>query len=117
MSILSPRYGEVWLADLDPIVGHEQAGVRPVLIVSNDQLNAGYSGLLLIIPLTGKDRNIRSHVRIDPPEGGLEKTSFALCEQLRSISKARLRSSSAFGRVKPQTAAQVKTIISVLLDM
>ena len=48
----SPARGEVWLADLNPVRGHEQAGRRPVLVVSEDLFNQGPAGLAVVLPLT-----------------------------------------------------------------
>src|SRR6185295_5268066 len=57
--IALPR-GEVWLADLDPTRGHEQAGRRPVLIVSDDVFNAGAAELVVVLPMTSTLRPIAS---------------------------------------------------------
>jgi len=85
-----PIRHEVWIVNLDPVVGREQGGIRPALIVSEDKFNRSPAGLVMIAPITGTDRRIRAHVRIDPPEGGLVKTSFIMTDQLRAISKMRL---------------------------
>ena len=87
----SPKQGEIWLFDPDPIKGRELGRkVRPALIVSSDSFNEGLSELVIVIPITSKDRGIISHIRFDPPEGGIKVPSFAVCEQIRSISKNRL---------------------------
>lgn len=83
---LKPKAGEIWNVDFDPRVGREQGGVRPALVISNDRFNAIRNGLIFVVPLTGTDRGITSHVRIERGVGGLTKTSFALCEQARSQS-------------------------------
>ena len=80
------RFGEVWQAEFDPIVGHEQGGTRPVIVVSADPLNEGPSQLAIVVPVTRTYRGIPFHVEITPPEGGLKHRSFALCEMVRSIS-------------------------------
>lgn len=85
-----PERGEVWLVDFDPIRGHEQAGKRPALILSTNLLNHGPPGLVIARPLTGQFRNVRSHVRVDPPEAGLKAVSYVKCEDIRSIAKERL---------------------------
>jgi mRNA interferase MazF len=82
--------GEVWLVDLDPSRGHEQAGRRPALIVSTDRFNLGRAGLVIAVPMTTRDRGIVLHVRVDPPEGGVGDPSFIKCEDVRSISAERL---------------------------
>lgn len=87
----SPLQGEVWLFDPDPVKGNEIGKkVRPALVVSNNLMNKGASGLIIVVPITSKDKKIPSHIRIDPPEGGVSIPSFAVCEQVRSISKNRL---------------------------
>ena len=88
----NPLQGEIWLFDPDPTIGNEIGKkIRPCLIVSSNSWNKIRSGLVIIIPLTSVNKNILTHVRIDPPEGGLNTTSFALCEQIRSISKERMK--------------------------
>lgn len=86
------RQGEIWLFDPDPTIGNEIGKkIRPCLIVSSNIWNKIRSGLVIIVPLTSVSKDILTHIRIDPPEGGLKTTSFALCEQIRSISKERLK--------------------------
>jgi len=80
------RRREVWLANLSPTVGREQAGTRPVLIVSSDQFNQSAAQLIFAVPITSKKKNIRSHVAILPPEGGLAMASYAMCEAMRDRS-------------------------------
>ena len=84
--------GEIWLFDPEPTIGTEIGKkVRPCMIVSNNSRNKIRSGLVIIIPLTSVNKNIISHIKIDPPEGGLKETSYAVCEQIRSISRERLK--------------------------
>ena len=87
----APRRGEVWDADLGLGAGSEQEGVRPVLVVSNDRFNALRNRLCIVVALTRTDRNLRIHVRVRPPEGGLDWPSVVQCEQVRAISYDRLR--------------------------
>jgi mRNA interferase MazF len=91
LKINNPNQGEIWLFDPDPVKGKELGKkIRPCLIVSNNLLNKGSSGLVIILPITSSFKGIPSHVCINPPEGGLDVTSYALCEQIRCISKERL---------------------------
>ena len=99
------RQGEVWFANLDPIPGREQAGKRPVLIVSVDQLGTGPSQLAIAVPLTSRDHGQRLHVKIDPPEGGVRSPSHVMPEQVRAISRERLV--ERWGQVRPHTLEQV----------
>lgn len=111
---LKPNRGQIWLANLNPVMGHEQAGRRPVLIMSLDIFNHGPAGLIFAIPLTRTDRAIPWHVAIDPPEGGLKHKSFVLCEKMRSISKARLVGKT-WGMVTQETLEQIEDKLKGLL--
>ena len=82
--------GDIWLAALDPVRGREQAGTRPVVIVSADEFNSCPAGLVIVVPFTKRERGVSSHVRVDATEAGLKHESFSTCEQMRSISKKRL---------------------------
>jgi mRNA interferase MazF len=101
--------------NLDPTRGHEQAGARPALVVSVDEFNQGPAELVVVLPLTTKDRKIPFHVRIEPPEAGLKATSFIKCEDIRSVSKDRL--TRRFGAVSPRTIAEVEFRLRVLLKL
>lgn len=113
---VSPRRGEIWTADLNPIRGHEQAGRRPVLVVSTDVFNQGPAGLVFVLPLTRADRRIPIHVPLDPPEGGVSSRSFIRCDGLRSISRERLRA-AAWGVVSPATLRRVEDNLRILLEL
>lgn len=110
-----PGRGDIWYAVLDPIIGHEQGGDRPCMIVSDDRLNHGRATLVIVVPVTRTDRSLSSHVRIEPPEGGLVAVSFAQCENIRSISKQRLRSKC--GKVSATTLAEVEDRMRMLLSL
>ena len=90
MTAKGPTRGEIWLVDLNPIRGHEQAGKRPCLIVSVDLFNQSPAELVIVLPISTKGKGIRTHVRIDPPEAGTRETCFIKCEDVRSISTERL---------------------------
>lgn len=114
-----PARGEVWPANLGSGQGHEQAGQRPVLVVSDDAFNCGLSGLIVVAPLTSKvkkSKNISVHIPIDPPEAGLKSPSVILCDQLRTISKDRL-GKAPWGAVTATTLAEVETALRVLLGL
>lgn len=85
-----PRRGQVWEMEFDPVRGHEQGGRRPALIISTDILNSGPSSLVYAIPITTRNRGVRYHVPVVPPEGGLTNPSFVLCDQVRSMTQERL---------------------------
>ena len=107
--------GEVWLVDLNPTRGHEQAGRRAALVVSSDVFNHGPAGLVVLIPLTTRDRRIPLHIRVDPPEGGVRKPSFVKCEDVGSVSTIRLV--ERWGEVSPQTLAGVADRLRILLEL
>lgn len=111
-----PSRGEIWQADLNPTRGHEQAGKRPVLIVSTNTFNHGPADLVFVLPLTRTNRNIPIHIPIYPPEGGLTSVSYILCDALRSISKDRL-DSGPWGRVSNETLSRVEEILRLLLAL
>src|SRR5262245_27556272 len=84
-----PRHGELWFVQLSPSVGHEQYAIRPWLIVSVDHFNSLPSAFATILPIPSRDRGISWHYRIEAGIGGLSKTSFVICEQVRAISSRR----------------------------
>ncbi len=87
----SPLQGEIWLFDPDPVKGNEIGKkVRPAIVVSNNLMNKGSSGLIIVVPITSRDKKIPSHIQITPPQGEVKFLSFAMSEQIRSISKKRL---------------------------
>ena len=111
----SPAYGEVWFADLDSIIGHEQAGERPVLILSINSFNQSPAGLVVILPITTRLRGIPWHVSILPPEGGLTRPSVILCEALRSVSQQRLQ--RRLGTAAPATLQAVQDRLRILMNL
>jgi mRNA interferase MazF len=111
----NPRRGEIWLADLRPTRGREQAGRRPVLVVSVDLFNAGPADLIVVLPLTSTLRDIPLHVKVNKPDGGLKNDSAVLCEAVRSISKERLLSKC--GTLSRTGMADVEDRLRVLLDL
>jgi mRNA interferase MazF len=106
--MISVKRGEIWLADLNPIRGSEQAGVRPVLIFQNELLNK-VTSTVIAIPLTTnlKRASLPSCVFISKGEGGLENDSVILCHQLRVLDKSRLL--HKLGKINAQSIAQVET--------
>ncbi len=85
-----PERGQVWYVTLDPVIGHEQAGFRPAIVVSVDEFNSGPMRRVVVVPLTKSDRRMPLNVRIEPPDGGLSVVSFAKPEDVRSVSVMRL---------------------------
>lgn len=86
------KRGELYYADLSPVVGSEQGGVRPVLIIQNDVGNK-YSPTIIAAAVTSKLDKARlpTHISIGSEDCGLPKNSVVLLEQLRTLDKQRLR--------------------------
>jgi mRNA interferase MazF len=110
-----PRRGEIWLANLNPTRGREQAGRRPVLIISVNAFNAGPADLAIVLPITSTLRDIPLHVVIRAGQGGIRHDSAILCEAIRSISKDRLI--SKWGLLAPELVAEVEDRLRILLDL
>jgi len=110
-----PFRGEVWSLSLDPTRGHEQAGTWPALIISVDEFNQGPAELIVVLPITTKERRIPFHVKLEPPEGGLKSKSFVKCEDVRSVSRDRL--GHRFGTVSGETIAEVEFRLRMLLKL
>ncbi len=104
-----PAQRDVWVARLDAIAGHEQAGIRPVVVISRDAFNAAGWGLCVCVPLSTRDRGSPLHVRIEPPEGGVRATSFALVDQVRALDRSRLN--DRWGVVEPETHRQIASLL------
>ena len=115
MSVSEPSRGDVWDISFDPTLGHEQAGLRPALIVSVDLFNTGPAELVVAIPITRTARRVRWHVQVNPPEGGLVSESFVQCENVRSVSKVRLK--RLRGRVSAGTMWEVEGRLRILLGL
>ena len=104
---LSP--GDVHWARPDPtLVGREQTGRRPVLVVSNDLYFVTVTTLALVVPLTTVDRGWDNHVRVDLHR--LTDPSFAMTEQVRAMARQRL--GDPLGRVSPHTLQAVRVWIA-----
>lgn len=110
-----PKHGEVWQVDFDPVRGHEQGRRRPAVIVSADIFNEGPAQLVVVCPLTSRQRSIGSRVPVAPPDGGVRVQSFVICEQIRTISTDRI--GPHLGKLSPQTMAAIEERLRILLDL
>ena len=115
MTGAQPSRGEVWLIDLNPTRGHEQAGVRPGLVVSTNLFNHGPAGLVVILPLTSRAKGIPLHVTSEPSEGGVQQRSFIKPEDVRSVATGRLI--RRWGAVSSATMAVVEDRLRILLEL
>lgn len=86
------KRGDIFYADLSPVVGSEQGGVRPVLVIQNDIGNK-YSPTIIIAAITSQINKAKlpTHIEISAEEYGLTKDSVILLEQIRTIDKKRLK--------------------------
>lgn len=109
------KQGEIHIGDPDPVVGHEQGGRRPFLVISVNSMNNSPVELAVAVPLTTTDRQSKLHVRLDPPEGGLERVSFAMPEMIRSLSIARLH--RRLGVASPDTVTAVASRAGILIGL
>lgn len=91
-NIISVKRGDIFYADLSPVVGSEQGGVRPVLIVQNDTGNRHSPTVIAaaITSQTGKAK-LPTHIELEAMKYGLPKDSLVLLEQIRTLDKRRLR--------------------------
>lgn len=71
--------------------------------------------MVVVIPLTTTDKKIPLHVKMQPPEGGIKKISFAKCDQIRTISKLRLK--KRMGRVSNEIMGHVEAVLRILLSL
>jgi mRNA interferase MazF len=112
---LEVKRGELYIADPDPVVGHEQGGRRPFLVISANQMNSSAARLTIAVPLTTTDHGSRLHVRVEPPEGGLRRVSYAMPEMVRSVSARRL--GKRVGRVSAETVEAVANRVGILVGL
>jgi mRNA interferase MazF len=108
--------GEVYWADLNPVVGHEQGGRRPVLIIQNDVGNR-YSATTIVAPITSSlsSRVYPTEVRIPAGTGKLTKDSSILLNQIKAIDKRRLE--QRIGQLDRETMEQVDQAIMISLGL
>ncbi len=106
--------GEVWLADLNPTQGSEQAGIRPVIIFQND-LVSRFSTTVIAIPLTTNPRRAALPIclLIEQGHGGLSQDSVALCFQMRVLDKTRLM--HKLGQLSAEVVAQLEDVVLLTL--
>ena len=86
------KRGDMFYADLSPVVGSEQGGIRPVLVIQNDTGNK-YSPTVIVSAITSQLNKSRlpTHIELDSEEFGLKSDSVVLAEQIRTIDKSRLK--------------------------
>lgn len=100
---MKPNKWSIWRANLDPVIGSEQGKSRPVIIVSEDDINT-LLNIVNIIPITSRKSGriiYPNEVLLPAEKNGLEKESIALCHQIRTIDKNRL--SKKYGQITSKT--------------
>ena len=105
------KRGELYYADLSPVVGSEQGGIRPILIVQNDTGNK-YSPTVIAAAITSKlnKAKLPTHIELSASEFGLARDSVILLEQIRTLDKRRLKE-----RIGELTAPQMSRVNTALL--
>ena len=106
------RRGDIFYADLSPVVGSEQGGIRPVLIVQNDVGNR-FSPTVIAAAITShKDKaRLPTHIQLNSTGSGLAKDSIVLLEQIRTIDKRRLK--EHMGRLDEHSMARVNEALQI----
>ena len=106
------KRGDIYYADLSPVVGSEQGGIRPVLVIQNDIGNK-YSPTVIAAAITSQINKAKmpTHIELAAKDYGLNKDSVILLEQIRTIDKRRLR--EKIGRIDDGLMASVKNALSI----
>ena len=109
---MSIKRGEIYYADLSPVIGSEQGGVRPVLIVQNDVGNK-FSPTVIAAAITSQrfKTNLPTHIKINANGCGLAKDSIVLLEQVRTLDKRRLK--EKMGSVDQSYMNEINNAISI----
>jgi mRNA interferase MazF len=102
---------EVWWADFGPQVGREQAGLRPAIVVSTAFACQLPNQLAFVVPCTTTDRQLPFH----PQVTSLERPTFAMCDQLKSVSPERLRRRQS-ARLPPEDVDVIKFMLRQMID-
>lgn len=106
------RRGDIYYADLSPVVGSEQGGIRPVLIIQNNVGNR-YSPTVIAAAITsrGSKAKLPTHIKLYADNSGLSKDSVVLLEQIRTIDKTRLK--EKMGTLSPYDMYKVDEALSI----
>lgn len=110
-----PRRGEIYWASLEPVVGSEQGGKRPVIVVQNDVGNQ-HSATTIVVPVTSSPAKAWYRVNVRLPEGTLSKPSVAKCSQVRTIDKDCL-AGAPIARLHGEMLARIDEALLVSLGL
>ena len=110
------KKGDIFFADLSPVIGSEQGGVRPVIVIQNDVGNK-YSPTVIVAAITSQINKAKmpTHVEIKAGEHGLNKDSVILLEQLRTVDKRRLK--ERIGRMDGDSMEKVNEALVISLGI
>ena len=113
---MSVKRGEIYYADLSPVIGSEQGGVRPVLIVQNDIGNK-FSPTVIAAAITSQrfKTNLPTHIHVNAHDCGLAKDSIVLLEQVRTLDKKRLR--EKMGNLPETDMTRIDNALSVSIGL
>ncbi|MDO4485302.1 MAG: type II toxin-antitoxin system PemK/MazF family toxin [Bacillota bacterium] len=113
---MSIKKGDLYFADLSPVMGSEQGGVRPVLVVQNDVGNK-FSPTIIVAAVTSRRNkaDLPTHVELEAEDNGLTRNSVVLLEQLRTIDKRRLK--ERIGTIDKTRLPEVNEALSVSLGI
>lgn len=109
------KRGDIFYADLSPVIGSEQGGIRPVVIIQNDIGNV-HSPTVIVSAITSRTKaKLPTHIEIHGEDYGLSKDSIILLEQLRTIDKKRLR--DKVGELGPEVLAKIDKALIISLGI
>ena len=109
------KRGDIYFAELNPVIGSEQGGVRPVVVIQNDVGNH-YSPTVIIAPITSKrKRNLPTHVGVKMEEYGLRPLSYIMLEQIRTIDCLRLK--NYVGTIDEKCMKDINKALLISLDL
>ncbi|HAP78966.1 MAG TPA: PemK family transcriptional regulator [Ruminococcus sp.] len=109
---MSVKRGEIYYADLSPVVGSEQGGIRPVLIVQNDVGNRHSPTVIAAAITSQRDKSrLPTHIEVSADTCGLSRDSVVLLEQIRTIDKKRLK--DRMGELDNTSMNRVDTALSI----
>ncbi len=110
--------GEIYFVDLNPVKGREQAGLRPVLVLSIDKINKQPLVVTVVVGTKGENvsRDYPTNVRVSPQESGLPMETVFLCFQIRSLDPSRF-SAQPDGKVTDDVLSKIETTVRYCLGL
>ena len=113
---MTVKRGDIFYADLSPVIGSEQGGIRPVLVIQNDVGNK-YSPTVIVAAITSQINKAKmpTHIEINGEEYGLSKDSVILLEQIRTIDKKRLKEKT--GHIDDELISDINYSLKISLGL